>query len=54
MVRLTYRPDMTIAVDWEVKHQTKQTNNNGAKQYEGHPIKNETFFIITKSVCVFS
>ena len=22
--------------------------------YEGHPIKNETFFIIKKSVCVFS
>ena len=22
--------------------------------YEGHPIKNETFFIIRKSVCVFS
>ena len=26
MVRLTYRLDMTIAVDWDVKHQTKQTN----------------------------
>ena len=23
-------------------------------EYEGHPIKNETFFIIRKSVCVFS
>ena len=22
--------------------------------YEGHPIKNETFFIVRKSVCVFS
>ena len=22
--------------------------------YEGHPIKNETFFIIRKPVCVFS
>ena len=22
--------------------------------YEGHPIKNETFFIVKKSVCVFS
>ena len=22
--------------------------------YEGHPIKNETFFIIRTSVCVFS
>ena len=22
--------------------------------YEGHPIKNETFFIIRKSVCVFN
>ena len=23
VVRLTDRPDMTIAVDWDVKHQTK-------------------------------
>ena len=22
--------------------------------YEGHPIKNEAFFIVRKSVCVFS
>ena len=22
------RPDMTIAVDWEVKHQSKQTNHS--------------------------
>ena len=26
MVRCTDRPDMTIAIDWDVKHQTKQTN----------------------------
>ena len=25
MVRLTDRPNMTIAVDWEVKPETKQT-----------------------------
>ena len=25
VVRLTDCPDMTIAVDWDVKHQTKQT-----------------------------
>ena len=24
VVRLTDRPNMTIAVDWDVKHQTKQ------------------------------
>ena len=26
-VRGTDRPDMTIAVDWDVKHQTKQKQN---------------------------
>ena len=26
LVKRTDRPDMTIAVDWDVKHQTKQTN----------------------------
>ena len=28
VVRWTDHPDMTIAVDWDVKHQTKQTNKN--------------------------
>ena len=28
VVRRTELPDMTIAVDWDVKHQTKQTNKN--------------------------
>ena len=28
VVRLTDCPDMTIAVDWDVKNQTKQTNMN--------------------------
>ena len=27
VVRRTDHPDMTIAVDWDVKHQTKQTKN---------------------------
>ena len=26
VVRWTDRPNMTIAVDWDIKHQTKQTN----------------------------
>ena len=26
MVRLNDRPDMTIAVDWDIKNQTRQTN----------------------------
>ena len=26
VVRRTDHPDMTIAVDWDVKHQTKHTN----------------------------
>ena len=26
VVRLNEHPDMTIAVDWDVKNQTKQTN----------------------------
>ena len=28
VVRWTDRPDMAIAVDWDVKHQTKQTKNH--------------------------
>ena len=26
-IKLRQRPDMTIAVDWDVQHQFKQTNN---------------------------
>ena len=26
VVRRTDRPDMTMAVDWDFRHQTKQTN----------------------------
>ena len=28
MVRSIDRPDMTLAVDWDVKNQTKQKNNH--------------------------
>ena len=31
---VTVRTDMTIAVDWDIKHQTKQTNKT--KNYESH------------------
>ena len=31
VVRLTDRPDMTIAVDWDVKHQTKQAKLQNTK-----------------------
>ena len=26
LIKGSYRPDMTIAVDWDVKHHFKQTN----------------------------
>ena len=35
VVRLTYHPDRTIAVDWDVKHQPKQTKSIRLRAYKG-------------------
>ena len=57
VVRLTDRADMTIAVDWDVKHQTKQTNrcisskNSFTTWTKLIYISNYIFHSPTKQVC---
>ena len=36
MVSRTDPPDMTIAVDWDVKHQTKQMKSTEHEIYNAH------------------
>ena len=49
-IKWRQRPDMTIAVDWDVKHQFKQTKLEGGGQIQQTNTTNKYFSSILDSL----